>query len=301
MCKSDRGLLVVRPGEVLKCNGCHDPGSGLSHGRTDAFDSAWPGATTTGQPFPNTDPALFTDFGETMAETRMRISCATDCSAVEPRMDVVYDDVWTDPATAGRPKDASFSDLYADLDTPAPVAAACLLTWTRLCRAVINYETVIHPLWGLPRITFAADGVTVVTDHTCTRCHNTVDTMGMLMVPAAQLDLSDGLSSDQPAHFRSYRELLFPDNEQEIVMGALQDRSVQVGVDPVTGNPVFAPVPVAPSMSVAGANASGTFFSRFDAAGSHAGWLTPAELRLISEWLDIGGQYYNNPFDAPLN
>ena len=34
---------------------------------------------------------------------------------------------------------------------------------------------------------------------------------------------------------------------------------------------------------------------------SHAGFLTAAELRLISEWLDIGAQYYNDPFQAPLN
>jgi hypothetical protein len=52
-------------------------------------------------------------------------------------------------------------------------------------------------------------------------------------------------------------------------------------------------------MSTAGANASGRFFDRFAPGGSHAGWLTPAELKLLSEWLDIGGQYYNNPFDAP--
>jgi len=29
--------------------------------------------------------------------------------------------------------------------------------------------------------------------------------------------------------------------------------------------------------------------------------LTPAELRLISEWIDIGAQYYNDPFVAPAN
>ncbi len=32
---------------------------------------------------------------------------------------------------------------------------------------------------------------------------------------------------------------------------------------------------------------------------NHNGLLSPAELRLVSEWLDIGAQYYNNPFDAP--
>ena len=31
----------------------------------------------------------------------------------------------------------------------------------------------------------------------------------------------------------------------------------------------------------------------------HTGFLTAAELRLIAEWLDIGAQYYNDPFVAP--
>ena len=84
-------------------------------------------------------------------------------------------------------------------------------------------------------------------------------------------------------------------------MGALQDILVPGPPDPVTGLPTLVPVPVPPSMRAAGARASATFFSRFDAGGSHAGWLTPAELRLIAEWLDIGGQYYNDPFMAPVN
>jgi hypothetical protein len=35
----------------------------------------------------------------------------------------------------------------------------------------------------------------------------------------------------------------------------------------------------------------------------HSNFLEPAELRLISEWLDIGAQNFNNPFDpaAPQN
>jgi hypothetical protein len=99
--------------------------------------------------------------------------------------------------------------------------------------------------------------------------------------------------------FRAYRELLATDNEQELVDGALQDRLVQTGVDP-EGRPVFSPVPVLPSMSPDGAHASVAFFSKFATGGSHAGWLSAAELRLISEWLDIGAQYFNDPFAVPL-
>src|SRR5690606_21897228 len=78
--------IQLRPGQLLECNGCHEPQSGISHGRSDAFDSAWAGAATAGVSFPNTDPALFVgEPGETMAEVRARISCgATNCSSLEP-------------------------------------------------------------------------------------------------------------------------------------------------------------------------------------------------------------------------
>ena len=64
--------------------------------------------------------------------------------------------------------------------------------------------------------------------------------------------------------------------------------------------PVLVNVSVGPYMSSAGARASNRFFSKFDAGGSHEGWLTQDELRLLAEWLDIGAQYYNNPFDVPV-
>ena len=146
----------------------------------------------------------------------------------------------------------------------------------------------------MPRL--APDGL---TDATCTLCHNTQNALLQLQGPAGQLDLSDGLSTDEPDHFRSYRELMFGDNEQVPDMGALQDLLIEVGIDPVTGDPIFQTVNVAPSMSVNGSISSPRFFDRFMPGGAHEGYLTAAEIRLIAEWLDIGAQYFNNPFDAP--
>jgi hypothetical protein len=291
----------VRPGEVLSCNGCHVAQSGVSHGRKTAFVSAWAGASADGQPFPNTDAAFFADFGETMAQVKKRISCATNCALITPSVDVVYADIWTDPIAAGRAKDASFAFRYADLTTPLPTPGNCIAGWSPRCRITINYEAHIHPLWSKPRVTLDVDGVTVLKDDTCTTCHSPADAAGAPRVPAGQLDLSDGPSDIDATHFKAYRELLSPDSEQVLNGGALQDRLVQVGVDPVTGDPIFAPVGVNPSMNTAGALASGAFFNRFAVGGSHAGRLTPAELRLLSEWVDIGAQYYNDPFLAPLN
>jgi len=137
--------------------------------------------------------------------------------------------------------------------------------------------------------------------NNCTNCHTPVDAAAVVRVPAGQLDLADGLSPDEPDQFNSYRELLFNDNEQQLNMGALQDLQIVVGVD-ANGNQILATINVNPSMSADGANASTRFLSRFDnPADMHFGYLSDAEKRLIAEWLDVGAQYYNNPFDVPIN
>ncbi len=280
--------IQVRPGETLNCNGCHASANGGGHGHAQGPAAVNAGSPSTGVPFPNTAAAWFTDFGETMAETRTRI----DPAAMIPSVDLVYEDVWTDETAAGRAADAPFARRYAELQTPAPVDADCQTAWHTLCRIVIHYEQHIHPLWNRDR---GAD--------TCTGCHGIFDALGATQVPVAQLDLGDGPAAEQPLHFKSYRELLFADNEQELVDGALQDRLILVsaGFDE-DGNEIFVPtpVPVPVSMSATGAAASNRFFSRFNPGGSHEGRLEPAELKLIAEWLDIGAQYYNDPFAIPV-
>jgi hypothetical protein len=287
-----RAWLQLRPGEVLNCQGCHTRAAQnpTSHGRSGLFQAAYRGAASTGVPFPNTVATISPDAGETMAEARARASCAdpTDrCGSITPRVNVEYEDVWTNPAAAGRPADAAFGYRYADLTTTLPTTVDCATRWTAACRIVINYERHIHPLWSAPRVSLAADGVTVLADNTCVRCHTPRDAANAVQVPAGQLDLTDGPSDEQALQFRAYRELLFTDNAQEVNMGALQD------IPPGVAVPA--------SMIANNARGSTRFFSRFAAGGSHAGWLNPAELRMLSEWLDIGAQYYNDPFQAPEN
>ena len=55
-------------------------------------------------------------------------------------------------------------------------------------------------------------------------------------------------------------------------------------------------------MNGAGARASAGFFRLFSSIADpvHYQLLSPSELRLITEWLDIGAQYYNDPFAIPL-
>ena len=298
--------LQLKAGEQLTCIGCHTPATSqnpLSHGRSGLFHSVYAGAAA-GQPFPNTNPVFSPESGDTMAQVRMRASCANDaprCFAERPSVDVLFTDVWTNPAQ--RTPDPGIAYRYADLLTPAPTSDSCKATWSAICRIVINYEQHIHPLWKLPRVSLAADGVTVLSDHTCTSCHAPKDANNQPQVPAGQLDLSDGPSNEVPQQFKAYRELLFTDNEQEVNMGALQDRLVPGPIDPATGQPTQQTATVQAPMIAGNARASGLFFDRFNAGGTHAGYLSPAELRLLSEWLDIGAQYFNNPFDpaAPVN
>ncbi len=296
--------LTVRPGETLECSGCHNPNSPTPHGRPDAGPaSVWGGAATTSLPFPNTDPALFADMGETMAQVFARIN-----EIRRPTPDVVYADEWSGDAVD--PKPDSFAYAYADLQTPPPISGVCATDWAPNCRIVINYEQHIHPLWSVNREVLDPDTMAVVDDYTCTSCHTDTDAADAQQVPAGQLDLGDGPSPDEPLHFNAYRELLFPDSEQELVNGALIDVLVDSGevLRDEEGNPILdangdeqpilVTVPVQASMSVNGARAS-RFFDVFADDGSHRDFLSPAELRLIAEWLDIGGQYFNNPFDAP--
>lgn len=296
--------LQVRPGETVECIGCHTAASEVPHGRYGAGPAPVnQGAVTTGLEFPNSEPTLVADMGETMAETLSRIN---GIRRLTP--DIAFIDEWTDPAIA--PKADNLNLDYADLETPAPLSLACATEWTSACRIVINYETHIHPLWSLDRPIVDGNGVEI-DNVSCTGCHTSVDAANAPQVPAGQLDLTDGPSPDEPDHFNAYRELVVNDNEQELVGGALADVMVPTGefllddegnqILDAEGNPIpiLVPVNVPSSMNVAGARASARFMERFQVGGGHEGFLSPAELKLIAEWLDLGGQYYNNPFDAP--
>lgn len=308
--------LQLRPGEERQCQGCHTADSNIAHGRPGAGPASInPGASTTGLPFPNTEPALFADMGETMAEVYARIN-----GVRKPSVDLVFDDEWTDPAVT--PKAASFAYRYLDLaDTPeqvsAPAATGCIQPdgWNSLCRVVINYPDHIQPIWERVRQTFDDEQV-LVQDRTCTACHSPVNADNMAQVPAGQLDLTRAPSPNQNAHMTSYRDLLTGDVEKEVVNGVLIDRLIPSGeferdeegelILDVEGNPIpiLVTVGVGNSMSGGSSRGSGRFFNRFYTFNvetetiDHRDYLNPAEMKLLSEWLDLGAAYYNNPFDS---
>jgi Hydrazine synthase alpha subunit middle domain len=316
--------LQLLPGETKTCNGCHSTATAsptafpTSHGRSGLTNPVNPGAPTTGSPFPNTNPALFANTGETMAQTLARITCvkgsATPCSQILSS-DVIYDGIWTVGTTPPQP-DTPFSYTYsgaAGLSESPPINASCV-PWSAQCRITIHYDMdpvkqlFLQSVWSLATRTNTVNGV-AMTSTTCTVCHNTVNAMAMVQVPLGQLDLTGGASSVDPTVVTSYEQLLFAHNEQTLNMGVLQDLLVPAPgpPDPVTGAPttIMVPVSLAPPMTAGSAAGSTTFLRMFDGSFhdpvlDHTGFLSPAELRLITEWLDIGAQFYNDPFVAPV-
>lgn len=299
--------LHLNVGSTTHCSGCHTSNSEVAHGRADAEpESINSGAETTGLPFPNTNPALFADMGETMAETYARIN-----GYRTPGVDLVFSDDWTDPGTQTPAE--SFAWLYSDLQTPAPVSVACQAEWNSLCRITINYPDHIQPIWDLDRPVFDAANVEI-SNNRCTTCHSEVDIDGLAQVPAAQLDLRSTPSVDNLNFMTSYQELFFQNDEQELDEDAnLVFRLVESGNFETNEEgelildefgqpiPILVRVPVASILRANGAMASAAFFEPFSSGNSHFGHLSAAEQKLIAEWLDIGAQYYNNPFDAPEN
>jgi hypothetical protein len=85
----------------------------------------------------------------------------------------------------------------------------------------------------------------------------------------------------------------------------LQDPVTDVVLLDALGNPTpkTFTIGIRGPMSRGSALASGRFFNKFanfNAATDtidHRGLLNASELKLLSEWLDTGGNYYNNPFD----
>jgi hypothetical protein len=302
--------LQVKPGDVVNCNGCHTPQARApnprSHGRQGVFASAWAGAAVSGAPFPHTiatgTGAFIPQAGETMAEARMRVSCLENtptCQQMVPGygsatlnpgggMNVLYFDVWTDPAqaTQGTPITLRYDDP-TQFFTAIPTTALCVTQWAANCRIIINYPEHIQPLWDAPRPLPVAGA-----NNTCSQagCHNSKNAAGMAATPAGNLDLTATPSQAVPQQLTSYQQLLF---------------AHAVTVAGTTTTATFGPY-----MNAGAAN--GPLSAQFIAcvttgvgcaAPSHAGFMTADELRLVSEWLDIGAQYFNNPFDpmVPVN
>jgi mono/diheme cytochrome c family protein len=264
--------IQVRPGERRTCDGCHSPRRGASL-NSGAIVNSLPAALM---------PAMAGahQSGETMASTRTRL----DATALKLGTDLAHADHWADTTKAGvtaRPniivRYTGNADAADDLATAVPTDG------------IINYPDHIQPLWTRSR---GAGGA-----NTCTSCHN--DT--------AKLDLRATVSGT--GRLVSYEELLVGDPVIDQATGQPVTR-LEDGVPVIVRN--------APLVDNMAGNALGmTRASRLGeimfgellkasagartahpnppaSAPDHAALLNAAEKRLFTEWMDLGGQYFNN-------
>ncbi len=308
-----RSWLQVRPGEVLQCNGCHarTGATPLVHGRKGLFNSAYAGATGPGVSFPGAATGISpAEAGQTMAEARS--SAGSSCidaidgttqhcglQSITPSANLTYNEIWKQTPVAAD----FFSWDYQDLTTPSPATVHCF-PWTPTCRITIHYIAGaaparpghIHPLWSVPRpLGGIPDPVTGVPTfpQTCTTCHNRLDAANAVQLPAASLELTDGDCNAQALYQNAYCQLTRTRDELEIVNGAVVPRQIPGPPDEL-GNPTFITPTISAPMNAL--NARGSRFFNVMNNTTHRDMLSPAELRLLSEWLDIGAQYYNDPF-----
>jgi hypothetical protein len=301
-----RQWITLKPGEVLECNGCHTANSEEPHGRIDAQAASINVGAMGGTAYPNATQNIIPTQGQTMAQADEMVNGLAELTSA-----LNYQDRWTDPEISL--VNPSITYAYENLSTVMPNGVTCFNNWTAYCRIQINYAEHIQPLWDLPRELRDEDTEEFIANQTCTSCHNVTDSDGFSQVPAGQLDLSAKASSDQPAHLTGYRELFFSDVEQEVIDGILIDRLIAVLDD--NGNIVFEidsegelildgegnPIPVLTTvgiqriLSTNGAASSARFFEVINNV-THQNMMTGDETKLLREWLDIGGQYYNTPF-----
>jgi hypothetical protein len=261
--QSHTNWIQVRPGETRTCDGCHSPRRGA------ALNSG----TITGN-HPNT--LLAAQAGETMAGTHTRI----DPTAMDLKQHIVFTDVWTDTSVAAAMADISI--LYT-----GNTSASDNLTTAVPTDGIINYPDHIQPLWTKDR-----------GANTCTNCHNDV----------AALDLRNLVSGT--GRLVSYQELMLGDPVIDSVTG-LPVTEVRDGEIVQVLGPALVDVDASEGQAIGLARQSRLteilFGQELKASAAartahpnppndHSAMLTKAEKRLVTEWIDLGGQYYNNPF-----
>lgn len=269
--------IQVRPGERRTCDGCHSPrrGASLNSGAVaDTLPAALLSSMVSGHLS-----------GETLASTRTRNNPA----ALDITDDPVYQDVWADVSQNGVKARASINLRYTGNAPAADGSSNDLPAGAVPSKGVINYPDHIQPLWSRDR-----------GSKTCTRCHSaggvldlsaTVGGTGRmvsydaLMIGAPDIDPATGLPRFElvDGEPRIIRLPALVNTESGDALGlARKSRLMEI----LAGQ------------SLKSDDQARSIHPTPTGTVDHASLLNPAEKRLLAEWMDTGGKYYNNPFDA---
>ncbi len=253
-----------RPGEAVFCNGCHSPRKGAT--------SALNGTNLTQNNHVlslrlSNGSVVSGKDGEIMAQTRFNEEFSLGASKVLPKSHIQYTDVWTpdtdangNPLTKGTPIDIT----YAGLTTAAPATTGPI---------VINYKDHIQP----------------ILNKSCTTgCHGVGGSAQNI------LDLSDSISGT--GRVASYDALMI--GKPKLVNGlpVLIERDGEIMVD--REDPLAEPGLARATKLIMRIFAEGLKTPAELAADAHTQYLNISEKRVIAEWIDLGGTYYNDPCET---
>lgn len=275
--------IQAREGERRFCKGCHSSRLGTTNpnGGTFLNDPAvvgmHPGGTST----------------TTMAQTR-----GADPNYANLKRDPSYSDFWTTQYSASATPESPITLAYGGGATPSIKGpASCNTTWSaKDCAIVINYANHIQP----------------ILTAKCTSCHSGVSA-------SAGLDLSSTMAGAF-GRVTSYQELLVGDpllDANGLPIITINDEGevrIEREVPPVEpgsarGSRLIERIFEQP-LKAGVSNATRRVFCRAGGGNScfnganwtdHSGFTIASDRRLISEWIDIGAQYYNDPFDSSGN
>jgi Hydrazine synthase alpha subunit middle domain len=264
--------IQVRPGETRSCNGCHSPRRGdpivITQGTVGTH--------------PNTTLANVGQSVDTMAEAMAGTTAFN--SILNLKSDIEYTDVL---ALNTADRTPCIRVRYSGNTDCASGAAAATndLTTAVPQNGVINYPEHVQPIW----------------DKACVSCHSPSGSA------ADVLDLSATFSGT--GRVISYESLLVGkiklDASNRPIITINNDGEVEVARFPAavaTGqaNQSSRTSHLIEVISNQELRANGDQDDPQTLGGvhDHSAYLNAAEKRLVTEWVDIGAQYYNSPFDG---
>lgn len=286
--------LSLGAGEIRDCKGCHVANNANApHGRLAA--EPLPGTASIASSLPERTPTLGIGALSYLNISKTINTLPANCQALETTI------TWRSPANK----------------------EACSSQWEAGCASTINYLEHIQPLWLADRRSCDAQHA-VTRDLTCTRCHDRTAPARMQEAGAdaqaladfaalnVQLDLR-ATPTDNTDFVTSYTQLFTSVNEQEYIQ---QDDGSYTSQEKLYPTPVtitqedgtqvteiqMLPRAIGARLNTAGARSTPAtrFLARFNNAAdaNHYQGLSLDEQFLISEWLDLGAQYYNEPSKA---
>jgi hypothetical protein len=266
--------IQVRPGEKRTCDGCHSPRAGAALNSAAIKDTVPAALKTT----------LAHQAGETMAQTRTRL----DPSRLTPSPDMFFVDEWADTTQAGVTARPSISLRYTgNVDAAGNPDPANDLATAVPTKGIVNYPDHIQPLWSRNR-----------GANTCTSCHS----------DPAKLDLSGTIAGT--GRVASYERLMLGDPIIDTATG-LPKFHLEEGVPVIDRQPALVNNMASEGDAVGMARKSrlmeilsGQTLMAGSAALAtyptptldHSTMLNAAEKRLLAEFIDLGGKYYNDIF-----